>query len=80
MYFLDMVHQSVVYLKQRFGDWALSASSGKKPTHLGSISRASPYLQTMWLYNPENHACHLLQCLEITPLVFSPGNIINSTT
>jgi hypothetical protein len=29
-----------------FRDWDLSPSSGKKPTQLGPINRASPYLQT----------------------------------
>jgi hypothetical protein len=29
----------------RFGDWALSPSSGKKPIHLGQIKRASPCLR-----------------------------------
>jgi hypothetical protein len=33
-------------LKQRFGDWTLSPSSDKKPTQLGPIDRASPYLRT----------------------------------
>jgi hypothetical protein len=35
---------SSFYLKQHFGDWTLPASSGEKPTQLGSIDRASPYL------------------------------------
>jgi hypothetical protein len=34
-----------VYLKQRFGNWTLPLSSGEKPTQLGPIDRASPYLR-----------------------------------
>jgi hypothetical protein len=30
---------------RRFGDWALSPFSGKMPTHLGALDRASTYLR-----------------------------------
>jgi hypothetical protein len=32
-------------LKQRYGDWILPPSSGKMPTQLGPIDKASPYLR-----------------------------------
>jgi hypothetical protein len=36
-----------LFKRTRFGDWTMSLSSGKKPTQLGSIDRASPYLRTI---------------------------------
>jgi hypothetical protein len=32
--FLDIIHHPSFYFKQRFGDWSLNPSSGKKPSHL----------------------------------------------
>jgi hypothetical protein len=45
IYFLDFLLCPNYFLKLRFGDWAVSPSSGKKPALLGSIGRASPYLR-----------------------------------
>jgi hypothetical protein len=43
--FLDVIHRlSLIKDIRRFGDWCLSSSSGKTPTLLGPINRASPYL------------------------------------
>jgi hypothetical protein len=52
--FLVIIHHLVDFLKlycffqktQRFRDWILSPSSGK-PSQLGPIDRASPYLRTL---------------------------------
>jgi hypothetical protein len=46
--FLDIIHRlALIKDTQRFGDWSLSLSTGKRtPTLLGSIDRASPYLWT----------------------------------
>jgi hypothetical protein len=46
IYFLDIIHRPVFYLKRRFGDCILPPSSGKTTTHLGPIDRAGPYLWT----------------------------------
>jgi hypothetical protein len=34
------------YFKQRFGDWAMFLSLGKKPTHPDPMIIVSPYLWT----------------------------------
>lgn len=44
--FLDIIHFSNFCLKWHCGGWTLSPSSSKKPTLLGSINRATLYLQT----------------------------------
>jgi hypothetical protein len=44
--FLDVIHGPGFYFKRRFGDWIQSPSSGKEPTQLGPIDRATPYLRT----------------------------------
>jgi hypothetical protein len=43
---LLLLPRTSVYLKQSFEEWTLPPSSGKKPTELGPIDRASPYLRT----------------------------------
>jgi hypothetical protein len=43
--FSDVFHNHVFYLKQPFIDWTLSLLSGRKPTLLVLIDRASPCLQ-----------------------------------
>jgi hypothetical protein len=45
----DIIHCSVFYLKQRFGDCILFPSSDKKPIQLGPNDRASPCLWTIVL-------------------------------
>jgi hypothetical protein len=40
MNFLDIIHRRFFYLKQRFGDWTLPPSSGKKYTFFVPIDRA----------------------------------------
>jgi hypothetical protein len=42
LHFLDIINCPISYMKQHFGDWIPSPSPSKKPTHLGSIVRASP--------------------------------------
>jgi hypothetical protein len=44
---------SCFYLKQHIGNWTLPLSSGKRPTHLGSVDRASPYLRMIGGFLPE---------------------------
>jgi hypothetical protein len=45
--FLDIIHRPNLYLKWRFGDFALSPSSRKKPILLGLIDRAGLHLWTL---------------------------------
>jgi hypothetical protein len=40
---LVIIHHPVFYVEQRFGNWTLPSSSGKKPTQLGPVDRASRY-------------------------------------
>jgi hypothetical protein len=44
--FMDIIRSPVFYLKERFGDWTLFPSSGKKPFQWEPVDRAYPYLLT----------------------------------
>lgn len=51
--FLD-IHSLIFYLKEYFGDWPLSLSSGKETTQLSQIDTASPHLQTEAEFSLQN--------------------------
>jgi hypothetical protein len=47
--FLGIIHRRFFNLKQRFGEWTLPPSSGKKLTPMDPINTASPYLQIIYI-------------------------------
>jgi hypothetical protein len=55
MHFVDIKLLSYFYLKQRFWDWIVHLFLGKKPTQMGPIDRASPYLQTHFLLGTKHY-------------------------